>query len=368
MLRGLAEHHDVTLLSFADQPDLNPNASEIRNICHEAQIVPWREFNPNSAHAWAGFLSFKPRSIVDTFSTVMAEKIAQLLNAQKYDLIIASQLSMAAYHPYFKNIPSIFEEVEIGLSFGEAHHPSDLRKRLRHAFTWLKLRFYLSQLLGSFQACTVVSEQECLLLARKFPEYKAKIEVIPNCLQVSEYENLQSTLKPNQLIFSGSFRYHANYEAMFWFISKVYPRILEQVPDVHLIITGDHANLPLPSAPGVTLSGYVDDIKTLIASSWISVAPLQSGGGTRLKILEAMAVGTPVVSTSKGAEGLSSVSGEHILVADTPDAFANQVIRLLKNKALRDQLSVNGKQFVKGNYNWESVLPRFLHLVENIAR
>jgi glycosyltransferase involved in cell wall biosynthesis len=113
------------------------------------------------------------------------------------------------------------------------------------------------------------------------------------------YESYQSALVPNQLIFSGSFRYQANYEAMLWFISEVFPKILERVPDAQLIITGDHANLSIPPVSNVTLVGHVSDINTLIASSWVSLAPLLSGGGTRLKILEAMA-GTPVVSTSKG--------------------------------------------------------------------
>lgn len=365
LLRGLAQQHAVTLLSFTDLSDVRPDASEVRSICSDVHIVPWREFDPNSARALSGFFSFKPRSIIDTFSAEMADKITQLLHERKYDLVIASQLSMAAYRPYYKNVPALFEEVEIGLSYGESHLSLDLKKRIRSAFTWFKLRLYLSRLLGSFQACTVVSEQERRLLSRNFPDSKNTIEVIPNCVQVREYDNLQTALKPNQLIFSGSFQYHANYEAMLWFVSEVYPQILEQVPDVNLVITGDHADLPLPPMPGVTLVGYVDDIKTIIGSSWISVAPLLSGGGTRLKILEAMAVGTPVVSTSKGAEGLGSISGEHLLVADSPNAFANQVTSLLKNKTLREQLSVNGKQFVKENYNWESVTPRFLRLVEN---
>ena len=365
LLRGLAKHHDVTLLSFVDQPDVSPDAAEIREVCSEVQVVPWHEFNPKSARAWVGFLSLKPRSIIDTFSPEMAGKITQLLNIQKYDLIIASQLSMAAYRPYFKNIPAIFEEVEIGLSHGETFQNPDLKKRIRRAFTWFKLRMYLSRLLRSFQACTVVSEQECQLLLRNFSKNISAIEVIPNCIQINEHESLQASVNPNQLIFSGSFRYHVNYEAMLWFIREVYPRVLNQIPDVHLVITGDHANLQLPSAPNITLTGYVNDINTLIASSWVSIVPLWSGGGTRLKVLEAMAAGTPVVSTSKGVEGLNAKPGEHLLVADSPGTFADQVIRLLKDKTLHDQLSANGKRFVKDNYSWELVIPRFLGLLDN---
>jgi polysaccharide biosynthesis protein PslH len=367
LLRGLAKHHDVTLLSFADQFDGSPDAPEIQSLCSEVHVVPWREFNPQSWRARLGFLSLKPRSIVDTFSAEMATKITQLLFRCDYDLVIASQLSMAAYHPYFKKVPSLFEEVEIGLSFSDVPRSSNFKKRVRYAFTWFKLRKYLLRLLDSFQACTVVSEQERQLLVHNFPRQKSKIKIIPNCVQVNGYKSQQSILVPNQLIFSGSFRYHVNYEAMLWFVHEVYPQVLEQIPNAHLIITGDHANLSFPSAPNITLTGYVDDIKTLIASSWISVAPLLSGGGTRLKILEAMSVGTPVVSTSKGAEGLDATIGEHLLVADEPRVFADYVVKILKDKNLHDKIAANAYKFVKETYDWEAIMPHFLHLVEVTA-
>lgn len=368
LLRGLEKHHNVTLLSFADQSDISLDVTKIQEICSDVQIVPWYEFNPNSVRAWTGFLSFKPRSIVDTYSAEMSEKITELTMEQKCDLVIASELSMAAYRPYFEHIPAIFEDLEIGLSLGKAQRPSDFKKRFRSAITQFKLRSYLSRLLNSFQSCTVVSEKERQLLQEAFPKHTGTVEVIPNCVQFSEYENLRVSPKTNQLIFSGSFRYHVNYDAMVWFISKVYPQILNRILDVNLVITGDHADLPLPPAPNVTLAGYVDDINGLIASSWVSIVPLLSGGGTRLKILEAMAAGTPVVTTSKGAEGLDAISGKHLLIADSSTSFAEQVIRLLKDDNFHDYLSENGKRFVKDNYNWELVTPRFLRIVENTVR
>lgn len=367
LLKGLADYHDVTLLSFADQSGVDPDAPQIREFCSDVHIVPWKEFDPRSWKARLGFLNLKPRSIVDTFSSEMAQKITQLTGRKNYDLIVASQLSMASYRPYFKNIPAIFEEAEIGLSYGETHLHSDWKARLRRTFTWFKFQRYISQLIHSFQACTVVSEHERRLMEEHFPNHKTTvIEVIPNCVQVDHYEELTFTPSPNRIIFSGSFRFQANYEAMLWFTNKVFALILEQIPDVQLVITGDHANLPLPTVANITLAGYVDNIKALIASSNVSIAPLLSGGGTRLKILEAMAIGTPVVSTSKGAEGLDAIPGEHLLVADSPEGFAEQVIKLLKNKNLRNHLSVNGNRFVKENYDWGVVMPRFLSLVEGI--
>lgn len=366
LLRGLSKHHDVTLLSFADQPDVNPEAPEVRSICSGVQVIPWREFDPNSTRAKLGFLSLKPRSIIDTFSPEMAQAITQTLSKQKYDVVIASQLQMAAYYPYFQNIPALFEEIEIGLIYGQANTSVDKVQRLRHAFTWFKLRLYLAQLLRSFRAVTVVSEQERELIAKNFRHVK-NIQVIPNCMNVDDYKDIRVGVKPNTLVFTGSFRYHTNYEAMVWFVGEVFPLILEKIPDAELIITGDHVNLPLPSNHNITLAGYVDDIKSLIAASTVAIAPLWSGGGTRLKILEAMAIGTPVVATSKGAEGLEIQMGKHLFVTDVPSVYADCVVKLLTDQDLHQEMARSARQLVREKYDWGGLMPKFFDLIRWIT-
>jgi len=133
---------------------------------------------------------------------------------------------------------------------------------------------------------------------------------------------------------------------------------------VRLFITGDHAGKSLPPAGNVTLTGYVDDVRPLVARAWASIVPLRIGGGTRLKILEAMALGTPVVATSKGAEGLEVRHGKHLLIADGPAAFADEVMRLLRDAELRAALAANGRRLVAERYDWATVMPGFLELVE----
>jgi glycosyltransferase involved in cell wall biosynthesis len=330
-------------------------------------VVRWKEFDPHSLRARLGFLSLKPRSILDTYSSEMAQKITDLLGHQKYDLVIASQLHMAAYVPYLGKVPAIFEELEIGLSYEDSLRALNWKKRLRHAFTWFKLRMYLTRLLESFRAVTVVSEQEKELVRQHFPRVQ-DVLVIPNCMNMDDYENVRAEPKLNTLIFTGSFRYHTNYEAMLWFVGNVFPLVLRKVPDASLIITGDHVNLPLPSMRNVILAGYVDDIKSLIASCTVALAPLWSGGGTRLKILEAMAIGTPVVATSKGAEGLDAKPGKHLFVADEPEEFAECVLRLLSDGELRRHLAASGNELVRARYDWGGVMPEFLWLVDRISR
>jgi glycosyltransferase involved in cell wall biosynthesis len=366
LLRGLKRRHDATLLSFSDQPQGESEARELRSLCSEVHVVAWREFDPRRARAKLGFLSLKPRSLVDTFSSEMAGKISNLLGERHFDLVIASQLPMAAYAPYFKDLPAIFEELEIGLSLPDSNRPAGWRERLRRRAGWFKHRGYLSRLLKNFRAVTVVSDAEKELALRNVRN-APKVAVIPNCLNMDEYRDVRAQPMPNTLIFSGSFRYRVNYEAMQWFVAEVFPLVLDKLPSANLIVTGDHAGLSLPSRRNVTLAGHVDDIRSLIASSTVALAPLWSGGGTRLKILESLALGTPVVSTHKGAEGLDVVHGKSALLADDPVEFANSVIRVLENSELRRNLSEAGRRLVGERYSFEGMSAAFEDLLQSIA-
>ena len=199
------------------------------------------------------------------------------------------------------------------------------------------------------------------------PDYK-NVTVIPNCINLADYSAVRTELQPFSLIFTGSFRYMVNYDAMVWFLQNIYPLIRSEVPDVHLTITGDPAGQTLPSMVGVTQSGFVPDVRPLIASAWATVVPLLSGGGTRLKILEAMALGTPVISTTKGAEGLDAKHGDSVLIADEPKEFASAVIRLFKEPGLREHLADNALQVVREQYDWAGVMPQFMRLIDDTVR
>jgi polysaccharide biosynthesis protein PslH len=368
MLQGLSQRHAVSLLSFCDQPLPSKELLEQQKICSEIHIVPWKSFDRRSLKARVGFVSPIPASLVDTHSPQMESLIRLTLEKNKFDLIIASQITMASYYSSFQGIPAIFEELELGLFYEQSFTETHPLKRFRGQLSWIKLQMYLDHLLKAFTSITVVSEKERYLLASHLQSHSDKIKILPNSINLQEYTNIPVIRKPCHIIFSGSFTYGPNYFAIVWFINHVFPRVLKQIPEAHLVITGDHAGLPLPSDKNITLAGYVDDIKSLIGSCDASIVPLWSGGGTRLKILEAMAIGTPVVATTKGAEGLSVENDQHILIADEPAHFAECVIRLLRQKDVRDRLSSNAKKLMQKSYDWQVVMPGFLGLVENITQ
>jgi glycosyltransferase involved in cell wall biosynthesis len=213
----------------------------------------------------------------------------------------------------------------------------------------------------------VVSEQEKQLLSQLAPDFDS-VGVIPNFI-FHNYINENNTFpQSDHLIFTGPFRYLVNHDAMVWFLEEIYPLIQAVIPNVHLTITGDHDNLPLPAANNVNLTGFVEDIKPLIKSAKVNIVPIREGGGTRIKILESIALGVPVVSTSKGVEGLEVLDGKHLLIGDTPETFAQNVIRLLKDNDLRQDLIIRAQKLVKNKYDIEVVIPQFEGLVQKVKK
>jgi glycosyltransferase involved in cell wall biosynthesis len=296
----------------------------------------------------------------------MERHIRQLLAGEDYDMVIASQIAAASYSRVFNGIPALFEEVELSVPYERFTRAKSAMQRFRNSLTWVKHRRYLAQLLQNFQACTVVSEQERQLLLKNIKDYTA-VQIIPNCVDLTDYQDFHEAPQPDALIFTGSFKYIPNYQGMVWFLSEVFPRIQSQVPGIRLTITGEHASRPLPEYKNVVFTGYIENVRSLIAQSWVSIAPIFTGGGTRIKILEAMALGTPVVATTKGAEGLDLQSEQHLLIGDTPEAFAQQILRLINGPDLRNRLAENAYRLVGEKYDWANVMPRFLNLVEMIS-
>ena len=191
LLKGLSQVHQVTLFSFYDPKEPSFAQKESYPFCARVERVPWKPFNVTSRKATLGLFSLSPRSLLDTHSPEMEALISNAVSSGEFDLIIASQLTMASYFPVFGTLPAIFEEIELGVFIDQAFRSGTLSKRLRHRLTWLKLRRYFSHLLNSFSACTVVSEPERRLVASHFPQHAPKIEVLPNCISLDEFQALK---------------------------------------------------------------------------------------------------------------------------------------------------------------------------------
>jgi glycosyltransferase involved in cell wall biosynthesis len=175
--------------------------------------------------------------------------------------------------------------------------------------------------------------------------------------------------EPNTLVYSGAITYHPNYDAVEYFLRAIFPLVNLEEGEAILRVTGGtgHTKVePLARYGHVEFTGHLADIRPTVAGSWASVVPLRIGGGTRLKILESMALGTPVVSTSKGVEGLDVVPEQHLLIADSPGEFATQTVRLLRDPGLRDSLSTHARQHMEEQYDWTEIGRKFTDVVEQV--
>jgi glycosyltransferase involved in cell wall biosynthesis len=172
------------------------------------------------------------------------------------------------------------------------------------------------------------------------------------------------------VIYTGAVTYDANLDAVSYFAREALPLIRQRVPDAQFTITGGTGKVDvsqLAALPGVHFSGYLPSVAAAVQESWVMVAPLRIGGGTRLKILEAMALGTPVISSSKGAEGIAIHPGEDILIADSPQEIADAVCRLFDDAALRGKIAAGGRALVEHEYDWGVIGERLVSVVEEVC-
>jgi polysaccharide biosynthesis protein PslH len=365
-LRVLGQRHSIALLAFV-RADEQPAPEQLRGVCESIETVPWREFRSTTLKSWVGLLAPTPRSVAETYNPQMTERVKHALT-QPFDAIVASTADTAPYVPASTNAVCVLEEHNFYTGwmrekFRAERHPL---KRARAGLTFLKQRAYEKKLYARFDACTMVSSVDARQ-AHELLAYSKPIVVVPNAMDLARYEFGQVEPQPNTLIFNGSLSYSANLDAVQFFAREIWQLVRAQSPNATLRITGRADNVNLDLGEGITRTGYLDDIRPAVSGAWACIAPLREGSGTRLKILEAMALGTPVIATSKGAEGLNITHGKDILIADTPAEFAAQTINLFNDPFLRAQLAANARALVEAQYDWQVSVTKFESLVQDLV-
>jgi glycosyltransferase involved in cell wall biosynthesis len=199
----------------------------------------------------------------------------------------------------------------------------------------------------------------------------SNISVIPTGVDVEYFRPTPEKEEANALVFTGSMDWLANEDGILYFMREILPRIRQEIPDATLWVVGRRPSKKLIQAAselrGIEVTGTVEDIRPYIAKASVYIVPLLVGGGTRLKIFEAMAMGRAIVSTSIGAEGLPAVSGKHLLLADQPEEFARQVVELLRDTKRRKELGERARSLVEQNYSWQSVGNLLSDVLRNVS-
>jgi len=369
LLQALGARHEVMLLSFAfdtAKPELVPADGP----CAGVHVVRHNPFERSQVSRGLRFFSLTPIAMRPV--PEMTHAVHHLLAQKNFDVAIASVEVMIPYALLVPRPAARVLEEHNSLTrwmWERQQEQTSTIQRLRCWMSWQKSRYYESRVFRRFDLCTMVSEQDGQISTQILGDRK-RVAVVPNGVDCRRNQPELAPRASNKLIFNGALTYSANYDAMRFFLAEVYPLIQRMVPDVSLTITGsisgvDMAGLRLDDS--VRFSGYVDDVRPLVAGASVCVVPIRQGGGTRLKVLEAMALGTPVVATSKGAEGLEVQDGQHILLADDPASFAERVVQLLGDPALHHRVATGARCLVEQRYDWTQIGRRFVDLVEEVA-
>ncbi len=304
-------------------------------------------------------------------SEAYARRLADWLANESFDVVQIGGIEMAPYLDVLEMARPrpriVFDNLNCEYLLQKRAFLTDLRAPTRwpgaaYSFVqWHRLRRYEAQVCRRAEHVLAVSDVDALMLRKLSPG--SDVSVVPNGVDTQTYT--QTPTPPNSqtptLVFTGTMDFRPNVDAILWFARHVLPQVQAQAPDVHLFVVGQrpHRRMEgLRDNPAITLTGWVEDTRPFIASAAVYVAPLRIGGGTRLKLLEAMAMGKAVVATRLGAEGYPVTDGRELLLADTPSDFAAAVVALLRAPERRAELGRVARAFVEQQYDWRAIVPR----------
>lgn len=358
-IKYLSEKNEICLVSFIESTKEKEYLNKLRKYCLKVVAVLRR---PKSGFKYRIINLFQnsPYFLVKQFkSNEMQKKINLILKENKFDLVYVSSLAMAQYIYGIKGIPKILDAADcITRNFLQQwQSATGLRHRILSFIDWYKIKNYECEMYSKFNKCLLASPVD-----KKFMEKSCAalpIEAIPNGVDLDYFKPRIAEEESPSLVFTGFMDYAPNEDAMIHFCSKILPLVEKTYPQIKCYIVGKNVSNKLKEAvankKNVVFTGFVKDIRTFIDKATVFICPLRMGTGIKNKVLEAMAMGKPVVSSSIGAEGIDVVPGKDIMIADKPEEFAKQVVELLKDKNKRLELGMNARRLVENKHNWSSL-------------
>jgi len=360
VIKYLAQRHRVTLASFV-RGDQSEHARRLEQYCQAVHTVPMeRDVVQDGMAMVRSLLTGQPWMMVRDDRKAMRDLVDQLNAEQRFDVAHADQLNMGQYA---ERVPGAFKVLD-------AHNALWLLyKRLWETMSpgprkwllgrdWRLLRSYEGRMVREFDAVLAVSHEDRAALqeAAGQPVDTASFTIVPIAIDTDEVAVVEREAEPSRILHIGTMYWPPNIDAVRWFVREVYPLIRQQWPDVQFDVVGSRPPAELlafnDAGLGINVIGYVEDPTSYQRRAAVMVVPLLAGGGMRVKILNGLAKGIPIVSTTLGYEGIEVTPGQSILVGDTPKAFAAQVLRVLNNPGLGEHLAANGRRLVEEMYDY----------------
>lgn len=350
-LRQLSKKHEIILCALNDSA-LHPDAvRELKKFCTEVHVVPLSGFSI-FINLVRGFFSKIPLQVAYFTSASAKSKINSLISQTKPDRIYCQLIRTAEYVKDQKSIPRIIDYMDV-FSKGVERRIEKVNafKRPFFRMEWKRLLYYEELAFSYFEAHSIISQQDCDLLP---VNEKKRVAIIPNGVD-TDFFSPSDAEKDYELLFNGNMNYPPNIESAVYIAEKILPLIRKTKPEIRLLISGANPSpevLALQSEK-ITVTGWVDDVRESFARSKILVAPMQSSIGLQNKILEAMAMQLPCITTSLSNNAVKAIPDSQILVADTPEQFATHIQLLLDHPDKAKQLAENGYKMVHEKFNWQ---------------
>lgn len=369
LMRSLAKTHEVSVLAFNTTDEFcQPSLEATRSYCKHVITFPGLEFaDPRQKRLLQARSLFSVRSyehLLMVRHRAFRARLRKLVDSGEFDIVQIEFAQMAAFQ--FRAGPArrfrtVLDEhnIEYDLVRRTAEADATLVRRLYSSVDWRKLKHEERVAWRRLDGVAVTSERDASVLRELEP--CTRLTVVPNGVDILEFHPSQSLTptQPNDLLFFGAMNYYPNRDGIGHFVEHTLPLILKRRPKTKLWIVGPGAeDLMTLRGPNIEVTGFVDEIGPYIERAAAVVVPLRLGGGTRLKIVEAMAKAKAIVSTRIGAEGIDVVHDRHALLADEPQAFADQIERVLASRELAARLGAAARQLAVEQYSWPGVVSR----------
>jgi polysaccharide biosynthesis protein PslH len=366
----LRRNHRLTLIAPVVSGQEEASRAQLADTFDAIHLVPRRRRVSSLRGAFEPGLGRLHLPGVAGFDAPAASRlgaaIRSIVASERFDVAHVRLLPMAAYAPDLGALPRLLELVD-SETLGAARATSgSVRANLRRRAA----RIVEGRAIRSFPILTVVAEADAAALRQLSP--RQRVEVIPNGVDADRFQPMpEADVAADTVAFVGAMSFPPNVAAVRWFASRVLPLIHAARPDVRFVVAGrDPAPsvLALAANSAITVTGAVADVRPYLARAAVVLAPMVSGSGIKNKVLEALAMGRPVVATPLGAEGVAAETGRDLLIADGPEAFAKAVIRLLADSGSAAAMGARGRALVERLYTWDACADRYASLYAALAR
>ena len=367
LLEELKDVFDITLISNVESLKDDGYLDQVQKLCTEFHPVPWKEIKK---YTWKFYLrtlvrtfSRYPITVINDYSRDLEAKIMDVLEKRKYDLLVCDFLQPSLNFSKIRGYPTLLfqhnvESVIVRRHFETARDPF---RKLFWGLQWVKMERYERRVCSIFTGVVTVSELDKKLIEEQFSA--KNVFSIPTGVDTEFFSPREDPIEEDSLVFTGSMDWLPNEDAISFFARDILGKIKEQIPTIKVTVVGRnpsrHLVRELQKYPEIKTVGWVKDVRPFVARHALYIVPLRIGGGTRIKVYEAMAMGKAVVSTRVGAEGLPVIDGEHLALVDDADDFAQAVVSLLRDRVARSRMETAARRFVEKHFSWEKAAAAF---------